>query len=83
MLQELMKHPNIDLYNRCNELINKYFEPLGDRVGSNEMDMSDSYNNHNGRGLQNMTMQSQFNPETAGNQNMMFGQGRNINTFSI
>jgi hypothetical protein len=57
ILQELMKHPNIDMYNRCNELMTKYFEPInsgGLGGGNNEMDMGDSYNN----GGQHISMQS-------------------------
>jgi hypothetical protein len=54
ILNELLKHPNVDMYNRCNDLLNKYYEPSGGRQGGNhEMDIGDSYN-----GGQNITMQS-------------------------
>ena len=42
VLEETMKHPSMDLYNKCNAIINKYSEQFNN--GNNDMiDTSDSY----------------------------------------
>lgn len=39
ILDELMKHPSMDIYNRCNEILTNYFNP------TNAMEMVDINSN--------------------------------------
>lgn len=39
VLDEVMKHPNMEIYNRCNEILTTYFDP------TNAMDMVDINSN--------------------------------------
>ena len=51
-LEELQKHPNIDIYNRCSEILLKYFEPadkmdMGGPGGDEEYRTPAAVNNAN------------------------------------
>ena len=38
VLEDAMKHPSMDVYNRCDQILQKYFQP------ANQMDMVDTSN---------------------------------------
>ena len=41
-LEELQKHPNIDVYNKCNEILHKYFQSADNMDMNNQMQTESS-----------------------------------------